>query len=372
MSSRPTPRAQTGAENPSQARVGRPYHRRVQIRPIDVDDSDEFGRWSAITREALLFERPDAPVWSQHEFYVVLSLADGAELLTAYGAFEGETMLAAAMVALPMLDNLDKANLSVWVAPSRRRQGIGGALLEHLVSTSVRGGRTTMLASSWLPQDARDDHAYRRFADQHGFALANTEIRRTLELPVPNDKLERLAAEAREQHREYRIETYVDDVPNDLLASYCHLRNQVALDAPTGDVELEARALTPEIVLKRHAIAKEQGRTTYLAFAVEPGGDAVAYTSLVAPAREPVYVYQAGTLVRRDHRGHRLGLAVKVANLVALQKGCPGRRIVNTENAGVDGPMLQINEKLGFRSVEVLADFQRIVSVATTLACRYE
>jgi hypothetical protein len=77
-----------------------------------------------------------------------------------------------------------------------------------------------------------------------------------------------------------------------------------------------------------------------------------------------VYVYQSGTLVRRDHRGHRLGLAVKGANLVALQKGCPGRRIVNTENAGVDGPMVQINEKLGLRPVEVLADFQRIVSVA--------
>jgi GNAT superfamily N-acetyltransferase len=337
----------------------------VQIRPIDVDDAEEFGRWYAITREAWLFERPDAPVWSQRELHVAFSRADGAEQLTAYGAFDGDTMLAAAMIALPLLDNLDKANLSVWVAPSQRRQGIGGALLQHLVSTSVRGGRTTMLTSSWLPRDAPDDHPYRRFADEHGFGLANTEVRRTLELPVPNDRLEGLAAEAREHHRDYRIQACVDDVPNDLLASYCHLRNQVALDAPTGDVELEARALTPQIVLKRHAIAKEQGRTTYLAFAVEPGGDAVAYTSLVAPAQKPVYVYQSGTLVRRDHRGHRLGLAVKVANLLALQKACPGRRIVNTENAGVKGPMVQINEKLGFRPVEVLADFQRIVSVAT-------
>jgi GNAT superfamily N-acetyltransferase len=346
--------------------VTRPYHRRVRIRPIHVDDPAEFGRWYAITRQALLFERPDAPVWSPHELHVVLSRADGAELLTAYGAFEGETMLAAAMVALPLVDNLDKANLFVWVAPSRRRQGIGGALLEHLVSTSVGDGRTTMLASSWLPQDARDDHPYRLFAHKHGFAPANTEIRRTLELPVPNDRLRALAAEARTHHPDHRIRTYVDDVPSELLASYCHLRNQVALDAPTGDVELEARALTPEIVLQRQAIAKEQGRTTYLAFAVDPGGDAVAYTSLVAPAQEPVYVYQSGTLVRRDHRGHRLGLAVKVANLISLQQHCPGRRLVNTENAGGHGPMVRINEQLGFRPVEVLADFQRIVSVATT------
>jgi GNAT superfamily N-acetyltransferase len=336
----------------------------VQIRPIDVDDPADIRRWYAITREALLFERPDAPVWSQHELQVVLSRADGAELLTAYGAFEGETMLAAAMVALPLLDNLDKANLFVWVAPSRRRQGIGGALLEHLVSTSVRGGRTTMLASSWLPQDARDDHPYRLFAHKHGFAPANTEIRRTLELPVPNDRLLALAAEAHAHHPDYRIQTYVDDVPSELLSSYCHLRNQVALDAPTGDVELEARALTPEIVLQRQAIAKEQGRTTYLAFAVDPPGEAVAYTSLVAPGQD-VYVYQSGTLVRRDHRGHRLGLAVKVANLISLQQHSSGHRFVNTENADDNGLMVQINEKLGFRPVEVLVDFQRIVSEAT-------
>jgi GNAT superfamily N-acetyltransferase len=345
--------------------VRRPCHRRLQIRAIDVDDAAEFRRWYAISREALLFERPDAPVWSQHELQVLLSRADGAELLTAYSAFEGETMLAAAMVSLSLLDNLEKANLFVWVAPSRRRQGIGGALLEHLVSTSVRGGRTTMLASSWLPQDARADHPYHRFARKHGFALANTEIRRTLALPVPNDRLEALAAEARDHHADYRIQTYVDEVPKDLLASYCHLRNQVGLEAPTGDVALEARALTPEIVLRRQAIAKEQGRTTYLAFAVEPRGKAVAYTSLVAPDQDPVYVYQSGTLVRRDHRGHRLGLAVKVANLVSLQQRCPGRRFVNTENAEVNGPMVQINEKLGFRPVEVLAEFQRRVSAAT-------
>jgi GNAT superfamily N-acetyltransferase len=337
----------------------------VQIRPIDVDDLAQFRRWYAITREAWLFQRPDAPVWSQHEFQVALSRADGAERLTAYGAFDGEDLLATAMIAVPLVDNLEKVNLNVWVSPSRRRQGIGGALLEHLVSASVGEGRTTMLASSWLPQDARDDHPYHLFARKHGFALANTEIRRTLALPVPNVRLEALAAEAREHHSDYRIQTYVDDVPKNLLASYCHLRNQVGLDAPTGDVALEARALTPEIVLRRQAIAKEQGRTTYLAFAVEPGGEAVAYTSLVAPGQDPAYVYQSGTLVRRDHRGRRLGLAVKVANLVALQNGCPGRRIVNTENAGGGGPMVQINEKLGFRPVEVLADFQRVVSVAT-------
>ena len=49
----------------------------------------------------------------------------------------------------------------------------------------------------------------------------------------------------------------------------------------------------------------------------------VAYTDLAATEHEPERAYQWGTLVRPDHRGHRLGLAVKVANLRLLQESAP-------------------------------------------------
>ena len=49
----------------------------------------------------------------------------------------------------------------------------------------------------------------------------------------------------------------------------------------------------------------------------------VAYTDIATTVHEPGRAYQWGTLVRGDARGHRLGLAVKVANLRLLQRERP-------------------------------------------------
>ena len=42
---------------------------------------------------------------------------------------------------------------------------------------------------------------------------------------------------------------------------------------------------------------------------------------------------QWGTYVHRDHRGHRLGAAVKVANLRAVQRERPDILRIDTVNA---------------------------------------
>jgi hypothetical protein len=69
--------------------------------------------------------------------------------------------------------------------------------------------------------------------------------------------------------------------------------------------------------------------------------------------------FQWGTLVRGADRGHRLGLAVKVANHRMLQDRRPDLRRVSTYNAEVNAHMVAVNELLGFRPVERLGEFQR-------------
>ncbi len=70
------------------------------------------------------------------------------------------------------------------------------------------------------------------------------------------------------------------------------------------------------------------------------------------PRHDPGMVFQWGTLVHPDHRGHRLGMATKVANLAWVQREAPGRERVYTMNAEVNQQMVGINEALGFRPVE--------------------
>ena len=67
---------------------------------------------------------------------------------------------------------------------------------------------------------------------------------------------------------------------------------------------------------------------------------------------------EAGAAVERDavvaraHRGNRLGLAVKTANLRELARVDPGRRHVETMNAEDNPWMVQINIDLGFEVIE--------------------
>jgi RimJ/RimL family protein N-acetyltransferase len=68
---------------------------------------------------------------------------------------------------------------------------------------------------------------------------------------------------------------------------------------------------------------------------------------------------QWATLVHREHRGHRLGAAVKVANLRRLQRDRPDITEVVTQNAEVNDQMIAINTRLGFAPVALVPEFVR-------------
>lgn len=102
-----------------------------------------------------------------------------------------------------------------------------------------------------------------------------------------------------------------------------------------------------------------QGRTSYHAVALDSAGGAVAYSTMMVSRHAPGQCFQWGTLVRRDHRGHRLGMAVKLANLRQLAAADASVHSLVTYNAEVNTHMLAINEALGFRPVERLGEFQK-------------
>jgi GNAT superfamily N-acetyltransferase len=79
-----------------------------------------------------------------------------------------------------------------------------------------------------------------------------------------------------------------------------------------------------------------------------PSGHLVGYTMLSVPRGRHRAVDQWSTLVLREHRGHRLGMLLKVANLAHLAEVAPGHPSVITFNAEENRPMLAVNEQLGF------------------------
>jgi hypothetical protein len=59
-------------------------------------------------------------------------------------------------------------------------------------------------------------------------------------------------------------------------------------------------------------------------------------------------VSQHNTIVLKEHRGHRLGMLLKVANIRRLQSMAPGHPSIITFNAEENRHMLDVNEAVGF------------------------
>ena len=57
------------------------------------------------------------------------------------------------------------------------------------------------------------------------------------------------------------------------------------------------------------------------------------------------------TVVHPEHRGHRLGLAIKLANIDVLARQAPDVRVIVTGNAAVNAPMIAVNDMMGFEVV---------------------
>jgi GNAT superfamily N-acetyltransferase len=337
----------------------------MEIREIDVHDDRELRPFYETLRDAEDYERPGMPTWSQNECAVMFRRPVPSQQLTAYCAFESGAVVGAGFKQLTLQDNTDKAYVHVAVAPANRGRGIGSALARFLRSSATEDGRTTLLAEANISFEHREDHAYRRFAERHGYSLANVEVQRVLSIPVAEDDLAAWEADSAPHHTAYELHTFVGALPKELLESSCELLNQLVVDAPTGDMDFEAESMTPQEMRLREDRFRDQGRITFTTVALDRTGRVVAHTLLVVPAEDPGNVYQFVTMVDRRHRGHRLGLAVKARNLRRLQTAHPDRSRVITCNAETNGPMVDINERMGFRPVELLAEFQLRLAVGS-------
>ena len=94
-------------------------------------------------------------------------------------------------------------------------------------------------------------------------------------------------------------------------------------DAPHGDLPVEEEHWDGERIREYEAFHVARGRTVLSAGAVHDGR-LVAFTDLQIPLAQPERAHQGGTLVLREHRGHRLGALVKAAVLREVATTMPG------------------------------------------------
>ena len=261
-----------------------------------------------------------------------------------------------------LLHNLELAELQVNTHPDERGKSYGSAMLERCEALARQRGRSTVLAMVDWPYDAHpqgDGVPSIEFAKKHGYEMALVEIQRRLDLPVEEETLDRLAADAAQHHQGYTLRSWMGAVPEDLLQGWAEVTSALMTEAPTGEIEREPEVPDVQVVRESEALAFAQGRELYATAALDAEGTVVAYSNFGVNTEGSPRAYQWGTLVRPEHRGHRLGMAVKVANLRLLQRERPDLGQVVTWNAEVNAHMIGVNEAMGFVPVERSGEVQK-------------
>ncbi|WP_374457183.1 GNAT family N-acetyltransferase [Nocardioides sp.] len=335
----------------------------LEIRPLDPHDDAALDAWHHVYLVSARHELGEvATPWQLEEVRAMLQDTGSRARSLGWSAVLDGATVGAGWMRTPLLDNLELAEIDVHVLPPARRRGVGTALVSRLEAEArARGRRVVTGLASW-PYDAGSAGSGApgpEFARAVGFDLALSEVQRELAMPVPAAVLARLADEAAGAHAAYTLRSWSGPVPDELLEGWARLTSTLVTEAPMGDLDMEQEAVSTDAVREQEALLERQGRTKLNTVALDADGEVVAYSDLATTIHEPGRAYQWGTLVAPAHRGHRLGVAVKVANLRLVQSERPDVARVTTYNAEVNTHMVGVNEALGFRPVARLGDFQK-------------
>lgn len=323
----------------------------MQVDQVNVRDDDAFKVWYAASSAAVLVGRPDAGpfVASASDTRAELLHGDAEAEFGLYGVYESRELVGTSLLTLPRRENTSTVFAKVMVAERARRRGVGTALLEHAVELTLARGRSAVVGQVSGP--AGETLPGEEFARARGFETAMATTHRRLDLPLDERRRAPLQQSVQESSAEYRVEVW-RDVPDDCVDAYCALLEAMSTDTPMGDLDSEPEVWDRQRLREVTARRKAQGRSGLTAVAYAPGGDLVGNSELVIKPDSAGHVSQANTLVLRAHRGHRLGLALKLANLDALSAEFPLAVAVHTATEDTNTPIIAVNEQLGFLPVE--------------------
>jgi GNAT superfamily N-acetyltransferase len=328
----------------------------LDLRDIDTSDDAALRRWYDVWRAAQRHRSEDLiPSWESTA--PALATAPPGFELQLFGAFDGELAVGAGMVLLPLDDNPTVAYADVMTHPDHRRLGVGTAVLDEVERRARCAGRQRVLAEVYLtPGPDRGDTA---FAEARGYGEANREGVKAIDLADAEARWPALEAEVENARGDYQIVTWRDACPEEYVASFGAALSRVMSLVPQGDLDLEDRDWTVERVRAAEQRRVEVGLATFESVAVAPDGSVVGLTGVRVSDRDPRRAHIGVTMVLPEHRGHRLGLGVKLASHRALRRAFPDCRVVVTSNAEVNAHMNAINDALGYRQLETLLEYHR-------------
>jgi GNAT superfamily N-acetyltransferase len=307
-----------------------------------------------IVRAGVEHDTPDIPYQSQKTFVAVLDNPAPGFTFERYLGYLDDEPVGYLELEYPQLDNLSNLDVTLFVRPSHRRRGVGRALYDLAVERAHAHNRKHLQSST---VDRHPDGG--AFAAAMGANAGLAETRSRLDVTALDEpRLAELRAEAEKKAQGYHLRRWIGVAPDDIIDDLAYLEARLNVDAPSGDINWEAEKLDADRMRKSEQARERRGRRSYFSGALI-GDKMVAFTWLVVDLDRPTHAWQNTTLVDPDHRGHRLGMLVKLDNLDHIRENRPQLNGIDTFNATENAFMLDINRAMGFRAVDAWMEWQK-------------
>lgn len=278
-------------------------------------------------------------------------------------------MLGLGRIEWTLEEDDDATWISVRVLSSERRRGAGRALFGRLLEVTRDLGRTVVqtwtadavpfagapltAASGAGAIDAQTPGA--RILLKEGWTLEQVERVSRIELPV--------TAGPPPTSDDFDIVTWTGPTPPEWELDIARLHSAISVDAPSAGLSTAAEHWTLDHLRARDRMHNTAGMTEVtVAARHRPSGRLAGYSSLDVFDHPTRPALQNDTIVLSGHRGHRLGMRLKLAGFAALRAKAPRCRAIYTWNAEENRAMLSVNEQVGFTAVAVEGLWKKVLS----------
>jgi GNAT superfamily N-acetyltransferase len=304
-----------------------------------------------ISRDAWLADVPDIPFVSEVGYASSVQRPWPAHDNERYVALVDGVVAGLLRLSMPTRDNLENMELDLIVDVDRRRQGIGRALFDRAVWRANELGRKNLTSETIGGEP---------FAAAMGAKMVLAETRSRLDVPpADQERLDELLADAWRRAQGYRLVQWQGVPAEEFLADLAALDSRFYTDAPTGDLVVEAEKVDADRIRATEEHRAALGRTAFHSAVVHiASGRLVAWTLIGGDRELTTQSWQQLTIVDPAHRGHRLGMLIKLENLRFIRAGQPELTGIDTFNASANEHMLAINDTMGFRRVDQWEQWQ--------------
>jgi GNAT superfamily N-acetyltransferase len=306
----------------------------------------ETGKIRACFEVSLAAERVDEPAgpwFTERPFTGWLTVGWDGNPREAWLATDQGSAVGWYRLELPVRENADQAYLNIVVHPAGRRRGLGRALLQHAAGRAAATGRTVLNGA------ARDGSPGEAFARVAGAKPGLVEVQRVLDIGrLEQGKLAGLRGPAKRAAAGYSLVSWVGPVPEEYIEQTAAVYNGMA-DAPR-DAEITHEAWDAQRVRERvNGLRPQYAMHDYaVAARHEDTGELAGLTEVSVDPADPGWGFQVFTVVRREHRGHRLGLLLKIAMMELLATTEPQLERIVTWNGQTNEHMIAVNEAMGY------------------------